>query len=288
MLIKKPGINLKLLLIVGLLLWKFLLSLRLLRPLKAWIWDQMLTYKLRWGETFFMKQRVGLVARKIGMTRVVEKNKVVAATVLQVDSCVVRCKTEGNRTALQVGAGIKKKVSRPLQGHFKKHGVSFFSKLCEFSVSEGGVLPEGVVLKASHFVVGQCVDITGVSVGKGFAGGMKRWGFRGLPASHGTSVSHRSHGSTGHRKDPGKVFKGKKMAGHMGSATVTVQNLRVLEILDEERLVIVAGAVPGSKGAWVKIRDAVKKPMSDAVVWPGVFELKEVTCKDSGVTEEGV
>ena len=248
----------------------------------------MLTYKLRWGETVFMKQRVGLLARKVGMTRVVEKNRVIAATVLQIDSCVVRCKAEDGRRFIQVGAGIKKKVSRPLQGHFKKHGVSFFSKLCEFLVSEEGVLPEKAVLKASHFVVGQCVDVTGVSVGKGFAGGMKRWGFGGLPASHGTSVSHRSHGSTGHRKDPGKVFKGKKMAGHMGNSTVTIQNLRVLETLDEERLVVVAGAVPGSKGAWVKIRDAVKKPISDDLIWPGVFELDEGTRENSNMVEEGV
>ncbi|PPE03659.1 50S ribosomal protein L3 [Holospora curviuscula] len=221
-----------------------------------------------------MKQRVGLIARKIGMTRVVEKNKIVAATVLQVDSCVVRCRKEGQRISLQIGAKAKKKVSRPLQGYFQKQGVPFFSKLCEFIVSEDGIIPEGSVLKASHFTPGQWVDVTGTSIGKGFSGGMKRWGFRGLPASHGTSVSHRSHGSTGHRKDPGKVFKGKKMAGHMGCVTVTKQNLRVLETLDEESLIVVAGAVPGPKGAWIKIRDAVKIPSSNEVIWPGVFELK--------------
>ncbi|ETZ04753.1 MULTISPECIES: 50S ribosomal protein L3 [Holospora] len=235
-----------------------------------------------------MKQRVGVIARKIGMTRVVEKNRVVAATLLQVDSCVVRCKKEGGRTSLQIGGGVKKKVSRPLQGHFKKFGVPFFGKLCEFFVTEEGILPEGAFLKPSHFVVGQCVDVTGISVGKGFAGGMKRWGFRGLPASHGTSVSHRSHGSTGNRKDPGKVFKGKKMAGHMGCSTITVQNLRVLSVLDEDNLIVVAGAVPGSKGGWIKIRDAVKVPLSEKVFWPGVFDLSAVSTEAPSLSEENL
>ncbi|ETZ07208.1 50S ribosomal protein L3 [Holospora obtusa F1] len=235
-----------------------------------------------------MKQRVGLLARKVGMTRVVEKNRVLAVTLLKVDSCVVRCKKEGVRTFLQIGGGVKKKVSRPLQGHFNKHGVPFFGKLCEFSVSEEGELPEGAVLKASHFISGQFVDVTGISVGKGFAGGMKRWGFRGLPASHGTSVSHRSHGSTGHRKDPGKVFKGKKMAGHMGCATVTVQNLKVLDVLDEEGVIVVAGAIPGSNGSWIKIRDSIKIPLSDKVIWPGVFDLSLERTSDSSSVGENV
>lgn len=225
-------------------------------------------------------QRVGLLARKVGMTRVVNNNEVVAVTLLQVDCRVVRHKKEQGRNALQLGGGLKKKVNRALQGYFNKQKSPFLSKLCEFTVSQDAVLPEGAVLKASHFHVGQYVDVTGTSIGKGFAGGMKRWGFGGLPASHGVSVSHRSHGSTGNRKDPGRTFLGKKMAGHMGHRTVTVQNLKVLEVLDDESLIVVAGAVPGAKGVWLKVCDAVKKHFSDQATRPSSFELGD-TCLSS-------
>lgn len=220
------------------------------------------------------KQRVGLIARKVGMTRVVRNNEVLAVTLLEVDCRVVRHKKENGRDALQVGGGIKKKLNRPLEQYFNKQKSPFLSKLCEFTVSEEGILPEGAVLKPSHFHVGQHIDVTGVSVGKGFAGAMKRWNFRGLPASHGTSVSHRSHGSTGNRKDPGKTFAGKKMAGHMGNRQVTVQNLTVLDVLDQTGLIVVAGAVPGPKGAWLKVKDSVKKTLSDQAIFPGVFDVK--------------
>lgn len=218
-------------------------------------------------------QRVGLIARKVGMTRVVNNNEVVAVTLLQVDCRVVRHKKEQGRDALQVGGGLKKKVNRALQGYFDKQKSPLLGKLCEFTVSQDAVLPEGAVLKASHFHVGQYVDVTGTSIGKGFAGCMKRWGFAGLPASHGVSVSHRSHGSTGNRKDPGRTFPGKKMAGHMGHRTVTVLNLKVLEVSDDEALIVVAGAVPGPKGVWIEVRDAVKKHFSDQAMRPSVYEL---------------
>ena len=228
-------------------------------------------------------QRVGLLARKVGMTRVVNNNEVVAVTLLKVDCRVVRHKKEQGRDTLQLGGGLKKKVNRALEGYFNKQNSPFLSKLREFSVSKDAMVPEGAVFKASHFHVGQYVDVTGTSIGKGFAGGMKRWGFGGLPASHGVSVSHRSHGSTGNRKDPGRTFPGKKMAGHMGNCKVTMQNLRILEVLDEEGLIVVAGSVPGAKGSWVEVRDAIKRHASDHAARPSSFALADasIACKET-------
>jgi large subunit ribosomal protein L3 len=162
-----------------------------------------------------------------------------------------------------------KNVSKAMRGHFAKAAVEPKKKLVEFRVSADALLGVGDELTAAHFLVGQAVDITGTSIGKGFAGGMKRWNFGGLRASHGVSVSHRSHGSTGQRQDPGKVFKGKKMAGHLGSERVTVQNLTIVSTDAERGLILVKGAIPGSEGGWVLVRDAAKRPLPKDVPFPG-------------------
>ncbi|WP_020178163.1 50S ribosomal protein L3 [Methylopila sp. M107] len=222
--------------------------------------------------------RSGLIAQKLGMTRVfTDAGEHVPVTVLKVDQCQV----VGHRTAdlngyvaLQLGAGSRKpkNVNRSERGNFAKVEVEPKRKLVEFRVSDDAVIPVGAELTADHFLVGQRVDVTGTSTGKGFAGAMKRWNFGGLRATHGVSVSHRSHGSTGGRQDPGKVFKNKKMAGHLGDERVTTQNLKVVQTDPERGLILVEGAVPGVKGGWILVRDAVKTKLPEGLPMPGKFK----------------
>ncbi|MBR2034185.1 MAG: 50S ribosomal protein L3 [Alphaproteobacteria bacterium] len=218
--------------------------------------------------------RTGLIAKKLGMSRVFEMDGThVPVTVLHVDGLEVvsvRTKENDGYTAVQLGCGsIKaKNLSKPLKGHFAKANVEPKKKLAEFRVSEDCLLSVGDKLSVEHFVPGQFVDVCGTSIGKGFAGVMKRHNFAGLEASHGVSISHRSHGSTGQRQDPGKVFKGKKMAGHMGDERVTVQNLKVVSVDADKGLIMVKGGVPGAENGWVYITDAVKKPANVALPMP--------------------
>jgi len=208
--------------------------------------------------------RTGLLAKKIGMTRVFKDDgTMVPVSVLHVDNCqvtAVRTQEKDGYTAVQLGAGTRqaKNVSKALRGHLAKANVEPKMKLGEFRVPADALLTPGAELSASHFVPGQLVDIAGITTGKGFAGAIKRHGFGGMRATHGVSVSHRAHGSTGQRQDPGKVFKGKKMAGHMGATRITTQNLEVVAIDTEDNLILVKGAVPGHKGAWLEITDAIK------------------------------
>ena len=218
--------------------------------------------------------RSGLIARKVGMTRVfAEDGRHVPVTVLQVDSCqVVDVKTPEKHgySALQIGAGAAKpkNMSKPMRGHFARAKVEPKRRLVEFRVGENAVLEVGTEITADHFVSGQFVDVASTSIGKGFAGGMKRHNFGGLEATHGVSISHRSHGSTGNSQDPGKVFKGKKMAGHMGARRVTVQNLLVVATDAVRGLIMVKGGVPGHDGAWVEVTDARKRPLPEGVPFP--------------------
>ena len=218
--------------------------------------------------------RSGTIAKKVGMTRLfLEDGRQVPVTVLQLDNLQVvaqRTVEKDGYTAVQLGAGTAKvkNVSQPMRGHFAAAKVAPKRKLVEFRVAEENLIPVGAEIIAEHYVAGQFVDIAGTSIGKGFAGVMKRHNFGGLRASHGVSVSHRSHGSVGQCQDPGKIFKGKKMAGHMGSARVTTQNLQVVRIDTARGLVMVKGAVPGNKGGWVTVKDAVKKPVPANVVLP--------------------
>lgn len=218
--------------------------------------------------------RTGLIAKKLGMSRVFEAGGMhVPVTVLQVNGLEVvdvRTVDRDGYVAVQLGTGsVKaKNVSKPLKGHFAKANVEPKKKVGEFRVSDDCLLNVGDELSAEHFVVGQYVDVCGTSIGKGFAGVMKRHNFAGLEATHGVSVSHRSHGSTGQRQDPGKVFKGKKMAGHMGDERITVQNLRVVAIDADRGLVMVKGAVPGSENSWVRITDSVKKQSKVSLPMP--------------------
>ena len=208
--------------------------------------------------------RTGLLARKEGMSRVfMEDGGHLPVTVLSVEHCQVvaqRTRERDGYTALQVGVGVAKakNTNKALRGHFGVAKVEPKRNLTEFRVSEDALLEVGVELSASHFVEGQFVDVTGTSIGKGFAGAMKRHNFGGLRASHGVSISHRSHGSTGNSQDPGKVFRGKKMAGQMGNKRVTTHNLEVVEIYNEDGLILIKGAVPGSRGNLLIIRDAIK------------------------------
>lgn len=209
--------------------------------------------------------RTGLIAKKLGMSRIFEADGThVPVTVLSVDDLkVIAVKTaqKDGYTAVQLGTGAvkAKNVSKPLKGHFAKAKIEPKKKLAEFRVSEDCLLSVGNELSVEHFVPGQYVDVCATSIGKGFAGVMKRHNFAGLEASHGVSISHRSHGSTGQGQDPGKVFKGKKMAGHMGAERVTVQNLKVVATDAVKGLLMVKGAVPGATNAWVRVTDAVKK-----------------------------
>jgi large subunit ribosomal protein L3 len=226
--------------------------------------------------------RSGVIAQKVGMTRLfTEAGEHVPVTVLRLAQCQViahRIKDKDGYVALQLGAGSRKvkNVSKPERGRFAVAKVEPKRKLAEFRVSEDAIIPVGAEITADHFVVGQFVDVTGTSIGKGFAGGMKRWNFAGLRASHGVSISHRSIGSTGGRQDPGKTFKNKKMPGHLGVERVTTLNLRVVQTDVERGLILVEGAVPGAKGGWITVRDAVKKSLPKEAPKPGKFRAPAV------------
>lgn len=221
--------------------------------------------------------RTGVIAKKLGMTRIFrDDGRHVPVTVLALETNeVVAVKTadKDGYVAVQLGAGSKKakNTTKPERGHFAKAEVAPKAKVAEFRVDEAALLSMGDVISADHFVAGQYVDVTGVTQGKGFAGVMKRWNFGGLRATHGVSVSHRSHGSTGQRQDPGKVFKGKKMAGHMGDKQRTQQNLEIVSTDVERGLIFVRGSVPGSKGGWLLIKDAVKITQSADLPYPAAL-----------------
>ena len=221
--------------------------------------------------------RSGLIARKVGMTRVfTEDGTHVPVTVLHVDGCKVvaaRTAEKDGYTAVQLGAGHAKvkNVGKPMRGHFAKAKVEPTAKIVEFRVTPDALLEVGAELSAEHFLAGQYVDISGTTIGKGFAGVMKRHNFRGLEASHGVSVSHRSHGSTGQRQDPGRVFKGKKMAGHMGDVRATTQSMTIVSTDAERGLILVKGAVPGANGGWVLVRDAAKRKPPKGLPMPGAL-----------------
>ncbi len=218
--------------------------------------------------------RTGMIAQKMGMTRLfAEDGQHVPVTVLKVDNCqVVAQKTEDRDgyCALQLGVGTAKvkNVAKPERGHYAKAKVEPKRRLAEFRVAADALVDVGTEIKPSHFIAGQIVDVVGTSIGKGFAGVMKRHNFAGLEASHGVSISHRSAGSTGNSQDPGRVFKGKKMAGHMGDHRTTVQNLEVFSTDDEEGLILIRGAVPGAKGGFVLISDAIKKVRPEDAPYP--------------------
>jgi large subunit ribosomal protein L3 len=224
--------------------------------------------------------RTGVIAKKMGMTRIFrDDGRHVPVTVLALENNqVIAVKTDetDGYTAVQLGAGAKKakNTTKPERGHFGKAEVEPKAKVAEFRVAADAVLEPGATISADHFIPGQMVDVTGITQGKGFAGVMKRWNFGGLRATHGVSLSHRSHGSTGGRQDPGKTFKNKKMAGHMGVDRVTTLNLRVVQTDVERGLVLVEGAVPGAAGGWIFIRDAIKKALPKDVPMPGKFRLK--------------
>jgi len=228
-----------------------------------------------------MPMRSGVIAQKVGMTRVfTEAGEHVPVTVLRLAQCQVvahRTKDSNGYVALQLGAGARRPatLSKAQRGHFAVAKVEPKRKLAEFRVSDDAVIPVGAEITADHFIVGQFVDVTGTSIGKGFAGGMKRWNFAGLRASHGVSISHRSIGSTGGRQDPGKTFKNKKMPGHMGVDRITTLNLKVVQTDVERGLILVEGAVPGAKGGWITVRDAVKKALPKDAPKPGKFRLAE-------------
>jgi large subunit ribosomal protein L3 len=219
--------------------------------------------------------RSGLIAQKVGMTRIyTDAGEQVPVTVLKLDNCQVvahRTEDKNGYTAVQLGSGLAKVKNTPKaeRGHFAKAEVEPKRKVTEFRVSPDNLIEVGAELTAEHFVVGQFVDVSGTSIGKGFAGVMKRHNFGGGRATHGNSVSHRVHGSTGQRQDPGKVFKNKKMAGHMGDVRVTTQNLKVIRTDLERGLIMVEGAVPGAKGGWIEVRDAVKRALPENVPVPG-------------------
>ena len=236
--------------------------------------------------------RTGVIARKVGMTRVyTEDGTHIPVTVMQLDACQVvgqrTAKTNGY-TAVQLGSGAKKakRVTKAERGQFAKVNVEPKAKLAEFRVSEENLVEIGAELSAEHFLAGQKVDVTGTSIGKGFAGAMKRHNFGGLRASHGVSISHRSHGSTGQCQDPGKVFKGKKMAGHYGAARITTQNLEVVRTDADRGLILIKGAVPGPKGGWVLIKDAVKRAFPEGAPLPAALIEKKQDAPVEAAAEE--
>jgi len=221
--------------------------------------------------------RSGVIAQKLGMTRIFsDAGEHIPVTVLKMDHCQVvaqRTEEKNGYTALQLGVGTVKvkNVSKGQRGHFAVAKVEPKRKLAEFRVDAKNLIEVGAEITAEHFIPGQLVDVTGTAIGKGFAGAMKRWNFGGLRATHGVSVSHRSHGSTGNRQDPGKVFKNKKMAGHLGDDRVTTQNIKVVKVDAARGLIMVRGAVPGSKGGWVLVRDAIKHPIHKDAPKPGAI-----------------
>jgi large subunit ribosomal protein L3 len=237
-----------------------------------------------------MIMRTGVIAKKVGMTRLFQEDgRHVPVTVLALEDCQVvsvRTAEKDGYTALQLGAGEakQKNVAKPQREHFAKAEVALKKQVAEFRVAEDAVLEVGSTIAASHFVAGQLVDITGHTQGKGFAGAMKRWGFGGMRATHGVSVSHRAHGSTGNRQDPGKVFKGKKMAGHMGDRQRTQQNLEVVRTDDERGLIFVKGSVPGSKNGWLLVRDSVKVERHNEAPYPA--GLKGANSNEATPVEE--
>jgi len=236
--------------------------------------------------------RTGVIAKKLGMTRFFDEAGMhVPVTVLSLDGCQVtaqRTQDKDGYVALQLGAGSKKvkNTNQALRGQFAAALVEPKRTVAEFRVTEDNMIDVGSEFTADHFVIGQKVDISGATIGKGFAGAMKRWNFGGLRATHGVSVSHRSHGSTGNRQDPGKVFKNKKMAGHMGTNTITTQNLTVWRIDVERGLIMIKGAVPGSEGSYVKIRDANKKALPAEAPIPGAFRKAGEAPAEAVVGEE--
>ena len=221
--------------------------------------------------------RSGIIAKKVGMTRLfMDNGKQIPVTVLHMENLQVvaqRTNEKHGYNAVQLGAGHSKakNVSKAMRGHFAVAKVEPKRKIAEFRVAPENLIEVGAEITAEHYVAGQFVDVSGTSIGKGFAGAMKRHNFSGLRASHGVSISHRSHGSTGQCQGPGKVFKGKKMAGHMGAARVTTQNLQVVKVDSERGLIMIKGAVPGSKGGWVTVKDAVKKAAMDGVPYPAAL-----------------
>jgi large subunit ribosomal protein L3 len=229
--------------------------------------------------------RSGLIAEKVGMTRVFAENGAhVCVTVLKIEGCQVvaqRTQEKDGYTALQLGVGKRKvkRTTQPMRGHFAKAQVEPKRKLAEFRVTPENLIAVGAELTAEHFVPGQMVDVTGTTIGKGFQGVMKRHNFAGLRATHGVSISHRSHGSTGQRQDPGRVFKGKKMAGHMGQVTATTQNLEIVRTDEARGLILIKGAIPGAKGGYVLIRDAVKSALPEAAPKPGA--IRKATAPDA-------
>jgi large subunit ribosomal protein L3 len=243
-----------------------------------------------------MPMRSGVIAQKVGMTRVfTDAGEHVPVTVLRLAQCQVvahRTKDSNGYVALQLGSGTRRPstLSKAQRGHFAIAKVEPKRKLAEFRVSDDAVIPVGAEITADHFVVGQFVDVTGTSIGKGFAGGMKRWNFGGLRATHGVSISHRSIGSTGGRQDPGKTFKNKKMPGHMGVDRITTLNLKVVQLDVERGLILVEGAVPGARGGWITVRDAVKKLLPKDAPKPGKFRLPDsavqASAEQSAVAEQ--
>jgi large subunit ribosomal protein L3 len=242
--------------------------------------------------------RTGVIAKKVGMTRLFQADgRHVPVTVLQLDEVQVVGRRELDRdgyTAVQLGAGTAKakNIAKPQRVAFGKAEVEPKAKIVEFRVAEDALLDVGSRISAEHFVAGQLVDISGVTQGKGFAGAMKRWGFRGLRATHGVSVSHRSHGSTGNRQDPGRVFKNKKMAGHMGARNRTQQNLEVVRTDPIRGLLFIKGSVPGHKGAWLTVCDAVKLPRHETAPYPaGIIETAQPVAEQdhapAGLVDEG-
>ena len=208
--------------------------------------------------------RTGVIAKKVGMTRLFQEDgRHVPVTVLALENCQVvsvRTADTDGYVAVQLGAGTakQKNVAKPQREHFAKAQVPLKAQVVEFRVADDAVLEVGATIAASHFVPGQMVDVAGTTQGKGFQGAMKRWGFGGMRATHGVSISHRAHGSTGNRQDPGRVFKNKKMAGHMGDRARTQQNLEVVRVDDERGLIFVKGSVPGAKNSWLTVKDSVK------------------------------
>jgi len=233
--------------------------------------------------------RSGVIAKKLGMTRIfTEDGSQVPVTVLHMEKVQVvatRTTDKDGYTAVQLGAGTAKvkNVNKAKRGHFSLAKVEPKQKLAEFRVSEENLIGVGEEITADHYLAGQYVDIAGISIGKGFAGAMKRHNFSGLRASHGVSISHRSHGSTGQCQEPGRVFKGKKMAGHMGSARVTTQNLKIIKTDSDKGLIMVKGAVPGSKGGWVTIKDAIKKAPMAGLALPASLRTSETSSENKNI-----
>ena len=238
--------------------------------------------------------RTGLIGQKVGMSRVLtEKGEHIPVTLIHVDNCQVVAVKDNEKhgyTAVQIGVGTPKtkNVSKPMRGYFAQQKVEPKKKLVEFRVNTDALLNPTDRLSVEHFIPGQKVDVSGDGLGKGYAGVMKRWNFRGLRASHGVSITHRSHGSTGQRQDPGRVFKGKKMAGHLGTKRVTIQNLEVVATDVENSLILIKGAIPGATGSYVYLRDAVKKPAKDLPYPAALIVNEDVSSAPAKVQQKAI